>query len=227
MAQPTPDPGGTPATSTPTALPRLPDPTGEAPSRGVRQDFSARDSAQQATLGRGTQNVYFGAPGTGPEAAISIVPPIGQRSDDLPLRGRDKLLAELSAPGPRGSIPGPARRHGSMVGLSRRPQHSRSRHASSRSPSRRDRRRTGSRGRRRHHLAPPISQANRLAPCHRQRRRPAPASRRRYLGSKRPRLAPPDPRPDRHDPGNHQRRPPRKLGPLVRQAPPASPAQQR
>ena len=52
-------------------------------------------------MGRGTQNVYFGAPGTGPEAAISIVPPIGQRSDDLPLRGRDKLLAELSAPGPR------------------------------------------------------------------------------------------------------------------------------
>jgi plasmid stability protein len=80
---------------------RLPGSADEVPRPRVRQDFSAYGSAQQATLGTGTQYVSFGAPGAEPEAAISIAPPIGQRSDDLPLRGRDKLLAELSAPGPR------------------------------------------------------------------------------------------------------------------------------
>jgi len=68
---------------------------------GVRQGFSASGSAEQAVLGSGTQNVYFGAEEARAEAAVSIAAPFGQRDESLPLRGRDELLAELAGPGPR------------------------------------------------------------------------------------------------------------------------------
>lgn len=53
-------------------------------------------------MGSGTQYNYFGAQQTEAEAAVSIAPPLGQRDDTLPLRGRDDLLAELT--GARGQV---------------------------------------------------------------------------------------------------------------------------
>jgi hypothetical protein len=62
----------------------------------VRQEASASGSAQQAVLGSGTQNVYLSERERQHEAAVSIVAPVGQRDDSLPLRGRDELLVELA-----------------------------------------------------------------------------------------------------------------------------------
>src|SRR5271154_876464 len=61
----------------------------------LRQDASAADHAQQPVLGSGTQHNYFATQQTEEEAAVSIAPPLGQRDDAMPLRGRDDLLAEL------------------------------------------------------------------------------------------------------------------------------------
>ena len=50
-------------------------------------------------LGSGVQHVYLGGRERAPEPAVSIEPPIGQRDEQLPLRGRERLLADLAAPG--------------------------------------------------------------------------------------------------------------------------------
>src|ERR1022692_692136 len=63
----------------------------------VRQGFVAVGAARQAVLGSGTQNVYLDDRVPKPEAAVSIAPPIGQRDGSLPIRGRDKVLAEIAA----------------------------------------------------------------------------------------------------------------------------------
>jgi len=68
---------------------------------GVRQVFSASGAAQQAVLGYGTLNVYLGGREHPPEPVVSIAAPVGQRDEDLPLRGREALLADLVGPGPR------------------------------------------------------------------------------------------------------------------------------
>jgi NB-ARC domain len=75
----------------------------DSPPPATRQDFAAFGKAQQAALGSGTQNVYFGDGGERAEPALSIMPAVGQRDENLPLRGRDGFLAELapSAPGRR------------------------------------------------------------------------------------------------------------------------------
>ena len=69
----------------------------------VRQEFSASGTAQQAVLGSGTMHVhvYLGGRERSPEPVVSIVAPVGQRDDDVPLRGREALLADLVGPGPR------------------------------------------------------------------------------------------------------------------------------
>ena len=74
---------------------------GNGNDRLLAQDFSASGKAQQAVLGSGTQNVYLGERERRAEAAVSIAPPVGQRDETLPLRGRDQLLAEFVGPGPR------------------------------------------------------------------------------------------------------------------------------
>jgi tetratricopeptide (TPR) repeat protein len=64
-----------------------------------RQEASASDNAQQAALGSGVQNVYFGDRGHRAEPPVSITPPFGQRAAYLPIRGRDEILAEFASPG--------------------------------------------------------------------------------------------------------------------------------
>jgi tetratricopeptide (TPR) repeat protein len=68
----------------------------------LRQEASAADRAQQPVLGSGTQHNYFATQQTEEEAAVSIAPPLGQRDEAMPLRGRDDLLAELT--GARGQV---------------------------------------------------------------------------------------------------------------------------
>jgi hypothetical protein len=68
----------------------------------LRQEASAADHAQQAVVGSGTQYNYFATQQTEAEAAVSIAPPLGQRDEAMPLRGRDHLLAELT--GARGQV---------------------------------------------------------------------------------------------------------------------------
>jgi hypothetical protein len=63
----------------------------------LRQESAASDQAQQAVLGSGTLNAYFGDRHAAAEPEISIAPPLGQRDENLPLRGRDELLAVLAA----------------------------------------------------------------------------------------------------------------------------------
>jgi hypothetical protein len=65
----------------------------------VRQTAAAFDQARQAVQGSGIQHVYLGAQERAPEPVVSIAPPLGQRDEHLPLRGRDELLAELASPG--------------------------------------------------------------------------------------------------------------------------------
>ena len=73
----------------------------DGPLSWMRQKASASGSAQQAVLGSGTQYVYLGECERQREPVVSIAAPVGQRDDSLPLRGRDGLLTELAAPGPR------------------------------------------------------------------------------------------------------------------------------
>src|ERR1035438_5098284 len=86
-------------TPTPSAEPHSPG-AGSAPNlrAQLRQDATASDQARQASLGAGTQYNYFGDQSPRSEAAVSIAVPIGQRDADLPLRGREILLAELADP---------------------------------------------------------------------------------------------------------------------------------
>jgi len=71
-----------------------PDPHGGGGKPG--QNVTGFDRAQQASQVSGVQNVYFGDRGRAEEAAVSIVPPFGQRDENMPLRGREELLAELA-----------------------------------------------------------------------------------------------------------------------------------
>jgi hypothetical protein len=66
---------------------------------GTRQELSVSDAAKAAVLGSGVQNVYLG--GRQPEPTVSIAPPFGLRPEGLPVRGREGLLADLEAAGPR------------------------------------------------------------------------------------------------------------------------------
>ena len=67
------------------------------PPPGVRQDFSAYGQARVAAQASGIQNVYLDGRGRNSEPVVSLVPPIAQRDDNLPIRGRDDLLSELAA----------------------------------------------------------------------------------------------------------------------------------
>jgi plasmid stability protein len=69
------------------------------PPAEVQQTAGAHDRAQQANLGSGTQNVFMGSHERAAEPAVSIAPPFGQLDASLPLRGRDRLLAELDGTG--------------------------------------------------------------------------------------------------------------------------------
>jgi RecA/RadA recombinase len=83
------------------------DPAGPGGGRGeqggVGQEVTGSGQAQQAALGQGVQHNYFGTRPGGPEAPVSIAPPLGQRDERFPLRGRDFLLNDLAggAGGPR------------------------------------------------------------------------------------------------------------------------------
>ena len=72
----------------------------ESPSR-VEQDAAAAGQAQQAVLGSGIQHVHFGDRDRPGEPAVSVAPPVGQRDEQLPLRGRDQILAEINGSGAR------------------------------------------------------------------------------------------------------------------------------
>lgn len=63
----------------------------------VRQETAASGHAQQAVLGAGTLNAYFGGPSREDEPPVSIAAPFGRRDESLPLRGRGALLAKLAA----------------------------------------------------------------------------------------------------------------------------------
>lgn len=63
----------------------------------VRQDAAASGHAQQAVLGAGTLNAYFGDHAREAEPPVSIAAPFGRRDESLPLRGRNALLAKLAA----------------------------------------------------------------------------------------------------------------------------------
>jgi hypothetical protein len=69
--------------------------TGKGTQPGVLQDVSASGHARQAVQGAGVQNVYLVGPERELEPAVSVTPPLGQRDENLPIRGRDELLAEL------------------------------------------------------------------------------------------------------------------------------------
>ena len=70
---------------------------------GVQLDVAGHDRSQQAALGAGIQQNYFVGMPSDTEAPVSIAPPVGQRDERFPLRGRDELLGELLAisEGPR------------------------------------------------------------------------------------------------------------------------------
>lgn len=74
---------------------RIVDPS---PPADLRQDVSASGHAQQAALGSGVQNVFFGDRHQLVEPAVSLAPPFGQRAGHLPVRGREGLLSELLSP---------------------------------------------------------------------------------------------------------------------------------
>ena len=67
----------------------------------VKQDAAAAGQAQQAVVGSGTLNAYFGDRARPGEPAVSVAPPVGQRDEQLPLRGRGQILAEITGPGAR------------------------------------------------------------------------------------------------------------------------------
>ena len=66
----------------------------DVPPPWARQNFSASGTAQQAVQGSGIQNVYLG--NRAQEPAVSVTPPLGQRDQGFPVRGRDSVLAELA-----------------------------------------------------------------------------------------------------------------------------------
>ena len=68
---------------------------------GVRQGFTASDEARQAVQGSGVQYVYFGE-GRPAAVSVSAEPPWGQRDETRPVRGRERLLADLA--GGTGSV---------------------------------------------------------------------------------------------------------------------------
>jgi hypothetical protein len=63
----------------------------------VMQHTTASDQAIQAVLGSGEQHLHFGDRVRPAEPAVSLAPPFGLRTDDLPVRGRDELLTELTS----------------------------------------------------------------------------------------------------------------------------------
>jgi len=63
----------------------------------LEQNLTASGAAQAPVQGYGIQHNYFGNRAADAEAAVSIAPPFGQREENLPLRGRDVLLAGLTA----------------------------------------------------------------------------------------------------------------------------------
>jgi tetratricopeptide (TPR) repeat protein len=62
----------------------------------ISQEFSAAGDARQAVQGAGVQNVYLTGSNQNIRTIVSVVPPFGQRNQNLPLRGRDELLSELT-----------------------------------------------------------------------------------------------------------------------------------
>jgi tetratricopeptide (TPR) repeat protein len=62
---------------------------------GVCLGVAGQDRSQQAALGAGTQHNYFGGVPPATEVPVSIAPPVGQRDERFPLRGRGGLLGEL------------------------------------------------------------------------------------------------------------------------------------
>ena len=78
------------------------DPGGGLPGLGpglpsaVQQEVLGFDQAQQASQGSGVQYNYFGDTGPQAETPVSIAPPVGQRDERFPLRGRDTLLTALA-----------------------------------------------------------------------------------------------------------------------------------
>jgi len=67
------------------------------------QSVVGLDQSQQAILGSGVQNIYFG-PQERREAAASLAVPLGRREDRFPLRGRDELLETLLAAEPEAQV---------------------------------------------------------------------------------------------------------------------------
>jgi hypothetical protein len=76
-----------------------PDSAGLGLPSQVEQKAAAGGQAQQANLGSGIQHVHFGDRDRPGEPAVSVAPPVGQRDEQLPLRGRDQILAEITGPG--------------------------------------------------------------------------------------------------------------------------------
>src|SRR5712691_1889323 len=70
----------------------------------VSQKATAYGSAMQAVVGSGQLHAYFGDRPRAAEPAVSLAPPFGLRTDDLPIRGRDELLAELTGNWSTGSV---------------------------------------------------------------------------------------------------------------------------
>jgi RecA/RadA recombinase len=67
----------------------------------VEQKAAAGGQAQQAVVASGTLNAYFGDRERPGEPAVSVAPPVGQRDEQLPLRGRDQILAKITGSGAR------------------------------------------------------------------------------------------------------------------------------
>ncbi len=76
-----------------------PESAGVGSRPGLWQEVHASDKARLASQVSGIQYNYFDETGAQPEPAMSIAPPLGQRDDRLPLRGREGLLAILADSG--------------------------------------------------------------------------------------------------------------------------------
>ena len=73
-----------------------PESSGTDSQPAMRQDVLASDKARLANQVSGIQYNYFGEVGTQTEPVVSIAPPLGQRDERLPLRGRERLLTILT-----------------------------------------------------------------------------------------------------------------------------------
>jgi hypothetical protein len=62
----------------------------------AEQEATASGQAQQAMLRSGIQHVHFGDRERPREPVVSVAPPVGQRDEQLPVRGRDQILAEIA-----------------------------------------------------------------------------------------------------------------------------------